>query len=263
MDNGAKLTAGWSDAYEVDFTQGGGKGDRPSCCPTTRRRPSRSTGGAEHHARAAGHLLPAGGVRRRAHGRRQPGGCRGRRRLAALARGAGGAADQHVRLPRRRRAPSCRPTGRRTPSSPTSRYAGPGRHRRAPRRVADRVERRHLAMRTSPGSSLWRRPSAAGGAGRLLRAPGGGHGRAASGPTAPSTPAGSLEVLGRPRVHRVAVVHALVARRWPRWCRCALGLPAAHVLYRLAACRAGRCCGRRCWRRSCCRPSWSAWRSAS
>jgi len=29
MDNGAKLTAGWSDAYEVDFTQGGGRGDRP------------------------------------------------------------------------------------------------------------------------------------------------------------------------------------------------------------------------------------------
>jgi thiamine transport system substrate-binding protein len=29
MDNGAKLTAGWSDAYEVDFTQGGGGGDRP------------------------------------------------------------------------------------------------------------------------------------------------------------------------------------------------------------------------------------------
>ena len=29
MANGAELTAGWSDAYEVDFTQGGGKGDRP------------------------------------------------------------------------------------------------------------------------------------------------------------------------------------------------------------------------------------------
>lgn len=29
MANGAKLTAGWSDAYEVDFTQGGGTGDRP------------------------------------------------------------------------------------------------------------------------------------------------------------------------------------------------------------------------------------------
>ena len=29
MANGAQLTSGWSDAYEVDFTQGGGKGDRP------------------------------------------------------------------------------------------------------------------------------------------------------------------------------------------------------------------------------------------
>lgn len=29
MANGAKLTDGWSDAYQGDFTQGGGKGDRP------------------------------------------------------------------------------------------------------------------------------------------------------------------------------------------------------------------------------------------
>ena len=29
MANGAKITAGWSDAYEVDFTAGGGNGDRP------------------------------------------------------------------------------------------------------------------------------------------------------------------------------------------------------------------------------------------
>ena len=29
MDNGAKVTSGWSDAYEVDFTAGGGTGDRP------------------------------------------------------------------------------------------------------------------------------------------------------------------------------------------------------------------------------------------
>ena len=29
MANGTKLDSGWSDAYEVDFTQGGGKGDRP------------------------------------------------------------------------------------------------------------------------------------------------------------------------------------------------------------------------------------------
>ncbi|MBC9732901.1 thiamine ABC transporter substrate binding subunit [Nocardioides marmotae] len=29
VGNGAKLVDGWSDAYQVDFTQGGGKGDRP------------------------------------------------------------------------------------------------------------------------------------------------------------------------------------------------------------------------------------------
>ena len=29
MANGTKITSGWSDAYEVDFTAGGGKGDRP------------------------------------------------------------------------------------------------------------------------------------------------------------------------------------------------------------------------------------------
>jgi thiamine transport system substrate-binding protein len=29
MANGTELTQGWSDAYEVDFTQGGGHGDRP------------------------------------------------------------------------------------------------------------------------------------------------------------------------------------------------------------------------------------------
>lgn len=29
MANGTKLTSGWSDAYEVDFTAGGGDGDRP------------------------------------------------------------------------------------------------------------------------------------------------------------------------------------------------------------------------------------------
>ena len=29
IGNGAEITDGWSDAYEVDFTQGGGEGDRP------------------------------------------------------------------------------------------------------------------------------------------------------------------------------------------------------------------------------------------
>jgi thiamine transport system substrate-binding protein len=29
MDNGTRITSGWTDAYEVDFTAGGGKGSRP------------------------------------------------------------------------------------------------------------------------------------------------------------------------------------------------------------------------------------------
>jgi thiamine transport system substrate-binding protein len=29
LDNDVKITSGWSDAYQVDFTQGGGSGDRP------------------------------------------------------------------------------------------------------------------------------------------------------------------------------------------------------------------------------------------
>jgi thiamine transport system substrate-binding protein len=29
LDNGAKVTEGWTDAYQVEFTQGGGGGDRP------------------------------------------------------------------------------------------------------------------------------------------------------------------------------------------------------------------------------------------
>ncbi|NPC98612.1 thiamine ABC transporter substrate binding subunit [Nocardioides sp. zg-DK7169] len=29
LGNGARLTGGWSDAYQAEFTQGGGKGDRP------------------------------------------------------------------------------------------------------------------------------------------------------------------------------------------------------------------------------------------
>ena len=56
---------------------------------------------------------------------------------------------QHVRLPRRRGRPSCRPTGRRSPSSPTTRS------RLDPADIAAHrdewltdVERRHLAMRT-------------------------------------------------------------------------------------------------------------------
>ena len=123
MDNGAKLTAGWSDAYEVDFTQGGGGGDRPIVLSYDSSPAFTIDGGTStttalldtcfRQVEYAGVLTGAD----------NPDGRRGGRRLAAVAGGAGGAADEHVRLPRRRRRPSCRPTGRRTPCSPTSRSA--------------------------------------------------------------------------------------------------------------------------------------------
>ena len=102
MDNGAKLTAGWSDAYEVDFTQGGGQGDRPIVLSYDSSPAFTVDGGTSTTAALLDtcfRQVEYAGVLDR---RRQPGGCRGGRRLAALARGAGGAADQHVRLPRRR-----------------------------------------------------------------------------------------------------------------------------------------------------------------
>ena len=101
MDNGAKLTSGWSGAYEVDFTQGGGQGDRPIVLSYDSS-PAFTVGDErQHHQGAARHLLPPGRVRRGARGRREPRGRRGGGRLAAVARGAGRPADEHVRLPGR------------------------------------------------------------------------------------------------------------------------------------------------------------------
>ena len=84
MDNGAKLTDGWSDAYQVDFTQGGGKGDRPIVLSYDSS-PAFTVAddGDVDHQRAARHLLPPGRVRRRARRRREPGRRRGAGRLPA------------------------------------------------------------------------------------------------------------------------------------------------------------------------------------
>ena len=128
MANGTKLTQGWSDAYEVDFTQGGGGGDRPivlsydSSPAFTIRRQRR-----HHDQRAARHLLPPDRVRRRARRRRQPRGCEGPGRLHAEPAVPGRAARGDVRLPgRRRRHPAAglgevREAARRTPTPSTRR----------------------------------------------------------------------------------------------------------------------------------------------
>ncbi len=74
MANGAKVTSGWTDAYEVDFTAGGGNGDRPIVTSYSSSPPFTIPEGETqaHDERAARHLLPPGRVRRGAEGLRQP-----------------------------------------------------------------------------------------------------------------------------------------------------------------------------------------------
>ena len=61
-----KVTSGWSDAYQVDFTAGGGEGDRPIVLSYASSPPFTipEDGDEADDERAARHLLPAGGVRR-------------------------------------------------------------------------------------------------------------------------------------------------------------------------------------------------------
>ena len=83
MANDAKITSGWSDAYEVDFTAGGGNGDRPLVLSYASSPPFTIPKGGDEadDQRAARHLLPAGGVRRCAEGCAEPEGRAGVYRL--------------------------------------------------------------------------------------------------------------------------------------------------------------------------------------
>ena len=106
MANGTKSPPGWSDAYEVDFTAGGGNGDRPivlsyaSSPPFTipgardRRRARCSTPASARWSTPACWRAP-----------KNPAGAEALVDFMLSRRGPGGAAGQHVRLPGRRRAP--------------------------------------------------------------------------------------------------------------------------------------------------------------
>ena len=225
MANGVKITAGWSDAYEVDFTAGGGGGDRPIVLSYASSPPFTIPKGgdeADHRARcwtpasarwstpacwpARDNPKGAAGVHR-LHGQRR----RSRRRCPTTCTSSPSTRTATLPADWARCAP-----GRARSRSTVAR----GRDRRAPRRPgcgsgatspagddADRV----TPAGTGWGSSRWRRcPLAvARGVLRAARSPGM-VGPGLLRPTATSTSAGSLEVLGRPRVHRVLVVHGLV-----------------------------------------------------
>ena len=241
MANGAKLTQGWSDAYEVDFTQGGGGGDRPIVLSYDSS-PAFTVDGQGGTTTSA--LLDTcfrqveyAGV---LAGAREPGGRRGAGRL-------------HARAGRSRRRCRTRCTSSRSTPAPTlppdwAKFAPqpddavrrrPGRDRREPRRVAARVERRHqpVTAQMRRGVRHPRRPGARAGAGarRLLRAAGQRDARRGLlRRRHASTPAGVAEVLARPRTHRVLWFTVWSAGAGHARARVLLGLPAAYVLHRLA-----------------------------
>ena len=114
MANGAKVTSGWTDAYEVDFTAGGGDGDRPIVTSYSSSPPFTIPEGETQPTTSA--LLDTcfrqveyAGV---LEGLRQPGRDEEVHRLHAGAGLPGRPAGQHVRLSGGQHASSCPSPGR-------------------------------------------------------------------------------------------------------------------------------------------------------
>ena len=178
------ITDGWTQAYETDFTQGGGHGHDPIvrllrllAGVHRARRAARL-----HHARpcstpaSARSSTPASSP-----ARHEPGGRQGVRRVPARPGRAEGAARRDVRLPGPPAARRCRRPGRGSPSSRRHPFAvSPAADLGPPRRLAAAVERPRQPMTRSDDAGPTRRSPlaaaaalrAAGGAGGLLRAPG-------------------------------------------------------------------------------------------
>ena len=257
MANGTKLTAGWSDAYEVDFTAGGGNG-RPADRAVLRLL------AAVHDPQGRAPSRPPAPCSTPASARwSTPACCKGAKNPA----GAKAFVDFMLSGPSRRRCPTTCTSSRSTAGSPLPAGLGevrqgpaapvhrrPGRDRREPRRVAARVERPHQPVSRprrsrrcgDRGARRAGRP-AAGRPRRVLRAarspawsargffagrrvrPGGGARGARPAARAPG-----------------AVVHAVVARPSRPSCAVAAG-PAGRVRAAPAAVpRAATCCARSC-----------------
>ena len=168
MANGALLTSSWSDAYEVDFTQGGGKGDRPIVLSYDSSPAFTVPEGSDTSTTSA--LLDTcfrqveyAGVLR---GAKNVAGRRGVRAVPRRSAGAGRAAREHVRLPGRRRHRAARRVGVVRQAAERAVRRRPRRGRREPRRLAARVER-HLPVTAMIRSS--RRSTMPPGGGRPRR----------------------------------------------------------------------------------------------
>ena len=124
MANGTKITSGWTDAYEVDFTAGGGKGSRPIVTSYSSSPPFTIP---EGKTKPTTHALLDTCFRQVEYagvlkGSKNP---KGMQQFIDFMLGAqvpGGTARQHVRLPGRHRPPRCPSPGRsshRSRRSPT------------------------------------------------------------------------------------------------------------------------------------------------
>ncbi len=274
MANGAKLTQGWSDAYEVDFTQGGGEGDRPIVLsydsspaftvPTAGEHLTTSAlldtcfrqveyagvlaGAAEPRRRRGAGRLHASPPSSRRRCRRACTSSRSTRREAAAGLG------EVRRAARPTRTPSTRPTSPRTATS------GCGSGATSPPDDRPRWTRR-CRVPLDP-----RRPGRCGagaGARRLLRAAGQRDARAGLLVRRhASTPAGCSRCWAGRASHRVLWFTVWSASAGDRGRACCSACRRRTCCTGCAS-RAGTWSGRCCWCRSCCRPSWSASRSGS
>ena len=237
VDNDVKVTSGWSDAYQVDFTAGGGSGDRPIVLSYASSPPFTIPEGGDEPTTSA--LLDT--CFRQVEyaavldGRRQPRGRPGVRRLHGGPRVPGGAARQHVRLPGRPGGGAAGPVGRvrrtgaatrrrcRRPTSPRTAPTGcrPGRTSPGDHATAGRGWRSSRSRR-SPWPRSW--------SSSCCRWPA--WWPAGCGSTAPFDPLGALEVLTRSRVHGV-LWFTLWSAGAATLVTLLLGLPATFVLYRL------------------------------
>ena len=241
MANDATLTDGWSQAYETDFTQGGGHGRLPIVVSYDSSPGVHRPAGLEHldHQGAARHLLPPGGVRRRAgRARRTSKGAQAFVDFLLSPEVQRGPAGLDVRLPGPQRHAAARGLGAGSPCSRSIRStvspADISAHRDD---LAPAVERHRQSMTTPmrdgslyPGRDGRDPPAGAGDLLRASRSPA--SSRAASCSDGQLDVGGVLAVLGRPEIQR-AIWFTLWSSTAGTTLACVLGLPAAHVLHRL------------------------------
>ena len=104
IGNGAKVTKGWEDAYNVDFTQGaGGHGNRPIVVSYDSSPAFTVKGGKSTTSALLGTCFQQIEYAGLIDGRLEPRGWSGPDRLPGRAPGAGGAPREHVRVPGGRR----------------------------------------------------------------------------------------------------------------------------------------------------------------